>query len=114
MPYSFEASGNEAQIFMHNERRFAYATPKSYLELINLYTSMVGKKVDELEDKKDHLANDLDKVFTRFKPYTPPISQHQRGYQLLIYHSITASNAYLQKYFVTSSLIDELVIGSLN
>merc|ERR1719183_1585063 len=28
MPFSFEASGREAQMFMESERRFAYATPK--------------------------------------------------------------------------------------
>merc|ERR1740117_1855680 len=64
MPFSFEASGKEAVLFMDTERRFAYATPKSYLELINLYTSMVGKKVDNLEDKKERLTNGLDKLRT--------------------------------------------------
>jgi dynein heavy chain len=62
MPYSFESSGKEALLFMETERRFAYATPKSYLELINLYTSMVGKKVDQLEEKKERLSNGLEKL----------------------------------------------------
>jgi len=62
MPYSFESSVHVAQSFMEKERRFAYATPKSYLELINLYTSLVGKKVDLLEDKKERLTNGLEKL----------------------------------------------------
>jgi len=64
MPYSFEVSGTVATTFMEVELRFAYATPKSYLELINLYTSMVGAKVDDLEAKKDRLTNGLEKLRT--------------------------------------------------
>jgi dynein heavy chain len=64
LPFSFESSGQVAQDFMQTERRFAYATPKSYLELINLYTSMVGKKVDDLADKKERLTNGLFKLRT--------------------------------------------------
>mmetsp|Transcript_146756 Transcript_146756/g.471049 ORF Transcript_146756/g.471049 Transcript_146756/m.471049 type:complete len:4209 (+) Transcript_146756:103-12729(+) len=62
MPFSFECCGREAGIFMSVERRFAYTTPKSFLELIKLYTSMVGKKVDSLEDQKDRLTNGLTKL----------------------------------------------------
>jgi dynein heavy chain len=62
MPYSFECSDKQAKVFMAIERRFAYSTPKSFLELIKLYTSMVGKKVDALEDQKDRLSNGLDKL----------------------------------------------------
>jgi len=62
LPFSFEASGQTSEAFMEAERRFAYATPKSFLELIKLYTSMVGKKVDDLEDKKMRLSNGLEKL----------------------------------------------------
>jgi len=62
LPFSFEACGKVAGQFMMKERRFAYTTPKSFLELIKLYTSMVGKKVDALEDQKDRLTNGLDKL----------------------------------------------------
>merc|ERR1740138_239474 len=62
LPFSYESSMKQATEFMNNERRFAYTTPKSFLELIMLYTSMVGKKVDALEDQKDRLTNGLDKL----------------------------------------------------
>jgi len=62
LPFSFEAASNVAGKFMANERRFAYTTPKSFLELIKLYTTMVGKKVDALEDQKERLTNGLDKL----------------------------------------------------
>jgi dynein heavy chain len=62
LPFSYESSMKQATEFMNNERRFAYTTPKSFLELIMLYTSMVGKKVDALEDQKDRLTNGLEKL----------------------------------------------------
>eukprot|EP00927_Polykrikos_kofoidii_P045594 TRINITY_DN39630_c0_g1_i1.p1 TRINITY_DN39630_c0_g1~~TRINITY_DN39630_c0_g1_i1.p1 ORF type:complete len:2263 (+),score=448.81 TRINITY_DN39630_c0_g1_i1:88-6789(+) len=62
MPFSFSCSDKQAKVFMQKERRFAYSTPKSFLELIKLYTSMVGKKVDALEDQKDRLTNGLEKL----------------------------------------------------
>jgi hypothetical protein len=51
-PYSFEASMKISNTFMHKEKRFSYSTPKSFLELLKLYTGMLGGKVDALEDKK--------------------------------------------------------------
>eukprot|EP00929_Paragymnodinium_shiwhaense_P077089 TRINITY_DN3967_c2_g1_i1.p1 TRINITY_DN3967_c2_g1~~TRINITY_DN3967_c2_g1_i1.p1 ORF type:complete len:3070 (-),score=1029.42 TRINITY_DN3967_c2_g1_i1:156-9119(-) len=62
LPFSFACSDKQAKIFMATERRFAYSTPKSFLELIKLYTTMVGKKVDALEDQKDRLTNGLEKL----------------------------------------------------
>ncbi|CAK0791281.1 unnamed protein product [Prorocentrum cordatum] len=62
LPFSFECSDKEAEMFMENEKRFAYTTPKSFLELIKLYTTMVGQKVDALEDQKDRLTNGLEKL----------------------------------------------------
>eukprot|EP00930_Biecheleria_cincta_P100463 TRINITY_DN920_c0_g1_i2.p1 TRINITY_DN920_c0_g1~~TRINITY_DN920_c0_g1_i2.p1 ORF type:complete len:4610 (-),score=1017.36 TRINITY_DN920_c0_g1_i2:106-13935(-) len=62
MPFSFDAAGKVAINVMKRERRFAYTTPKSFLELIKLYTTMVGKKVDALEDQKDRLTNGLEKL----------------------------------------------------
>merc|ERR1719353_607987 len=48
--------------FMHKEKRFSYSTPKSFLELLKLYTGMLGGKVDALEDKKERLTNGLEKL----------------------------------------------------
>merc|ERR1719258_171386 len=47
---------------MTKEKRFSYSTPKSFLELLKLYTGMLGGKVDALEDKKERLTNGLEKL----------------------------------------------------
>ncbi|CAE7410117.1 ODA11 [Symbiodinium natans] len=62
LPYSFEAAGVPKDVSFCFGKRFAYTTPKSFLELIKLYTSMVGNKVDALEDQKNRLTNGLEKL----------------------------------------------------
>ncbi|CAE7938345.1 ODA11 [Symbiodinium sp. KB8] len=44
------------------EKRFAYTTPKSFLELIKLYSGMLGKQVFALADKKSRLSSGLIKL----------------------------------------------------
>merc|ERR1719261_1131866 len=61
-PYSFESSQTISNEFMKKEKRFSYSTPKSFLELLKLYTGMLGGKVDALEDKKERLTNGLEKL----------------------------------------------------
>ena len=47
---------------MEQEKRFIYTTPKSFLELIKLYISMLNDKRKELEDAKDRYENGLIKL----------------------------------------------------
>merc|ERR1719353_2327137 len=61
-PYSFEASQKISDEFMKKEKRFSYSTPKSFLELLKLYTGMLGGKVFALEDKQERLTNGLEKL----------------------------------------------------
>ena len=44
MPYSFELVDKMSARIKDQERRFIYTTPKSFLELIALFKSMIGKK----------------------------------------------------------------------
>jgi dynein heavy chain len=48
MPYSFETVGEFSDEALRLERKFIYTTPKSFLELIKLFSGMLGKKKDEL------------------------------------------------------------------
>merc|ERR1719428_715386 len=61
-PFSFGCIGDLSKRFFETEKRFAYATPKTFLELIKLYTGTVSGKVDGLEDKKMRLTNGLEKL----------------------------------------------------
>merc|ERR1719421_1244159 len=61
-PYSFEVVGKVSGDFQRLEKRASYTTPKTFLELLKLYTGMLGGKVEALEDKKNRLTNGLEKL----------------------------------------------------
>ena len=57
------ASVNEiSKAYLLNDRRHNYTTPKSYLELINLYVKILTQKHDEVEGKMNRLENGLEKL----------------------------------------------------
>ena len=62
MPFSFVAVNNAGADFLRNERRYAYTTPKSFLELIDLYKKMLQSKRDEMQSAVDRLQIGLDKL----------------------------------------------------
>ena len=43
-------------------RRYNYTTPKSYLELISLYKSLLAQKRAELRGEKERLESGVDKI----------------------------------------------------
>jgi len=54
-----------ADFFMQQRilrRRYNYTTPKSFLEQIKLYESLLGVKSKELQAKMDRLENGLTKL----------------------------------------------------
>jgi dynein heavy chain len=53
MPYSFKVVNQQSQVVYDTERRFVYTTPKSFLELIKLFKSMLAKKKITLENSKE-------------------------------------------------------------
>jgi dynein heavy chain len=62
MPYSFDVVDEYATIAYNLERKYIYITPKSFLELIKLFSGMLGKKKSELENRKEKFENGLAKL----------------------------------------------------
>jgi len=52
MPYSFTVVNDFSDQIKATERRFVYTTPKSFLELVKLFKSMLEKKMTYLDDEK--------------------------------------------------------------
>ena len=52
MPFSFKTVNEISAIIFEQERRYVYTTPKSFLELIKLFKTMLSKKKDEVEQNK--------------------------------------------------------------
>ncbi|XP_057668614.1 dynein beta chain, ciliary [Diorhabda carinulata] len=62
MAYAHTSVNSISKIFLQNERRYNYTTPKSYLEQINLYSKLLRQKSEELRLKVQRLENGLDKL----------------------------------------------------
>ncbi|XP_076261923.1 dynein heavy chain at 93AB isoform X2 [Rhynchophorus ferrugineus] len=62
MAYAHTSVNSISRIYLQNERRYNYTTPKSYLEQINLYSKLLRQKSKELSLKIARLENGLDKL----------------------------------------------------
>lgn len=62
MPYSFKIVNDLCKQLKDQEKRSVFTTPKSFLELIQLYTTMLGSKKNQLEEAKDRYESGLIKL----------------------------------------------------
>jgi dynein heavy chain len=62
MPISFTQVNQMCQMVLEQEKRYIYTTPKSFLELIKLYISMLSEKRRVLEESKERYENGLIKL----------------------------------------------------
>lgn len=51
-----------SRMYLHNEKRYNYTTPKSFLEQIALYAKLLKMKFSELSKNIERLENGLDKL----------------------------------------------------
>ncbi|XP_037350847.1 dynein axonemal heavy chain 17 isoform X1 [Talpa occidentalis] len=62
MSYVHTTVNEMSKVYLATERRYNYTTPKTFLELIKLYQSLLGKKRLELVAKIERLENGLMKL----------------------------------------------------
>ena len=62
MPFSFKIVNELSSKMFEQEKRYIYTTPKSFLELIKLYTTMLSKKRTTLENNKERYETGLIKL----------------------------------------------------
>lgn len=62
MAYVHTSVNQKSKEYLANERRYNYTTPKSFLEQINLYRSLLGQKSRDLTSKMERLENGLQKL----------------------------------------------------
>ncbi|KAM6897413.1 dynein axonemal heavy chain 9-like [Xenentodon cancila] len=62
MAYVHTSVNQTSKEYLANERRYNYTTPKSFLEQINLYHSLLGQKSKELSSKMERLENGRQKL----------------------------------------------------
>lgn len=62
MAYVHTSVNATSKLYLQNERRYNYTTPKSFLEQINLYAKLLRQKSQELRGKVERLENGLEKL----------------------------------------------------
>eukprot|EP00058_Branchiostoma_floridae_P013849 XP_002599337.1 hypothetical protein BRAFLDRAFT_275161 [Branchiostoma floridae] len=62
MAYVHTSVNEMSRVYLQNERRYNYTTPKSFLEQIILYQNLLRKKGKELQGKMERLENGLQKL----------------------------------------------------
>ncbi|XP_023310922.1 dynein beta chain, ciliary-like, partial [Anoplophora glabripennis] len=62
MAFAHTSVNTISKMYLQNERRYNYTTPKSYLEQINLYSKLLCQKSEELDSKVKRLENGLEKL----------------------------------------------------
>ncbi|XP_054457284.1 dynein heavy chain 9, axonemal isoform X2 [Anoplopoma fimbria] len=62
MAYVHMSVNQTSREYLANERRYNYTTPKSFLEQIKLYRSLLGQKRKDLTTKMERLENGLQKL----------------------------------------------------
>ncbi|KAM3592376.1 uncharacterized protein V6R79_017533 [Siganus canaliculatus] len=62
MAYVHVSVNQKSKEYLANERRYNYTTPKSFLEQIKLYRSLLGQKSKDLTSKMERLENGLEKL----------------------------------------------------
>ncbi|XP_012590033.1 PREDICTED: dynein heavy chain 17, axonemal, partial [Condylura cristata] len=62
MAYVHTTVNDMSKVYLATERRYNYTTPKTFLELIKLYQSLLGQKTVELVAKIQRLENGLMKL----------------------------------------------------
>lgn len=64
MPFSFNSVNTLSVKYKEQEKRFCYTTPKSFLELIKLFTSMLSRKREQIITSKERLESGLIKLIS--------------------------------------------------
>jgi dynein heavy chain len=62
MAYVHNSSTEISKNYLANDKRYNYTTPKSFLELINLYIKILSEKHSEFQGKIERLGSGLDKL----------------------------------------------------
>ncbi|XP_014229978.1 dynein beta chain, ciliary-like [Trichogramma pretiosum] len=62
MSFVHSVVNDTSKLYLQNERRYNYTTPKSFLEQINLYSKLLNNKTHNLKSMIERLVNGLEKL----------------------------------------------------
>lgn len=62
MSYVHTSVDEVSLLYLHNERRYNYTTPKTFLEQIALYSKLLMERTYDVKSMIERLNNGLDKL----------------------------------------------------
>lgn len=91
MAYVHRSVNEVSRLYLSNERRYNYTTPKSFLEQIKLYQNLLLKKGKDLKAKMERLENGLEKLKSTSAQVSKPLGLKAGGFPCFSVRDISAS-----------------------
>lgn len=91
MAYVHTSVNEISRLYLSNERRYNYTTPKSFLEQIKLYQNLLLKKGNDLKAKMERLENGLEKLKSTSVQVSKPLGLKADGFLCFSVSGISSS-----------------------
>eukprot|EP00227_Mantoniella_beaufortii_P011774 CAMPEP_0197579874 /NCGR_PEP_ID=MMETSP1326-20131121/3768_1 /TAXON_ID=1155430 /ORGANISM="Genus nov. species nov., Strain RCC2288" /LENGTH=4505 /DNA_ID=CAMNT_0043143449 /DNA_START=243 /DNA_END=13760 /DNA_ORIENTATION=+ len=106
--FTHMAVNDASNAYLEEDRRYNYTTPKSYLELISLYKSMLGQKRLELKQAKERLENGVDKI-AQASAQVSDLQVNLKQEQIIVEEKKSATDALIISIGQEKAVVDEAV-----
>ena len=93
------------------QRRHAYTTPKSYLELISLYESLLAEKRSDLIKSRERLENGVDKI-VQASQQVADLQLSLKQEQIIVEEKKTTTDALIASIGQEKGVVDQAVESS--
>ena len=84
MAHVHKSVNDMSRLYLSNDRRYNYTTPKTFLGLIDLYSKLLINKNEELQKKIERLQNGLEKLRSTSSQVSPKNKSAKIQYQIFI------------------------------
>jgi len=111
MAFAHQSVSDSAVKFKESLRRFCYTTPKSYLELISLYDSLLAQKRADLKVQKDRLENGVDKI-AQASAQVKDLQTNLQQEQIIVEEKKSTTDALIVSIGQEKAIVDDAVESS--
>ena len=111
MAFAHTAVTEASRRYIETVRRYNYTTPKSYLELISLYKSLLQKKRDEVRGARERLESGLDKI-ANASAQVADLQVNLKQEQIIVEEKKAKTDALIVSIGQEKAVVDEAVEAS--
>eukprot|EP00891_Asterochloris_glomerata_P002883 jgi/Astpho2/2883/Aster-01037 len=108
MAFAHQSVAEASKQYLESVRRYNYTTPKSYLELINLYKQLLGRKRDELRQDKERLENGVTKI-AQASAQVADLQTNLKQEQIIVEEKKTKTQALIETIGQEKAVVDQAV-----